>query len=233
MSKFWQKKYISKYTGAEIDAAVAAGSQVPEVTVEDAGMALVVDEEGKIVAGSAGTTVVANPTLAGTESALTGLEVGDTKYKVEQPINVVANPTLAGTEAALEGLQVGDTKYKVGGGDNIVHYEIPLTLQQYNSLNDNDTVTISGLTLSFTDIVEAIKAGIPVFISVILDTTYQSADLFSSFTFNITMVGDVPGDQITMGAFIRNFGTAYTLTSTISDNVITAVKIDIIYPSNN
>lgn len=29
-----------------------------------------------------GTTVVANPELAGTEDALTGLQVGDTKYKV-------------------------------------------------------------------------------------------------------------------------------------------------------
>ena len=50
MSKFWQKKYISKYTGEEIDAAVAAGSQVPEITVEDAGRILGVDAEGKIVA---------------------------------------------------------------------------------------------------------------------------------------------------------------------------------------
>lgn len=90
MSKFWQKKYISKYTGAEIDAAVAKAGDATKVT--------------------------ANPTLAGTEAALTGLEVGDTKYKVEQPINVVANPTLAGTESALEGLQVGDIKYKVEGG---------------------------------------------------------------------------------------------------------------------
>ena len=62
--------------------------------------------------------VVANPELAGTEAGLTSLEVGGTKYKVEQPINVVANPTLAGTEDNLTGLQVGDTKYKVpsGGG---------------------------------------------------------------------------------------------------------------------
>lgn len=30
----------------------------------------------------AGTTVIANPTLAGTEADLTGLQVGDTKYKV-------------------------------------------------------------------------------------------------------------------------------------------------------
>lgn len=31
-----------------------------------------------------GTNVVANPTLVGTETALTGLQVGDTKYKVPQ-----------------------------------------------------------------------------------------------------------------------------------------------------
>lgn len=56
MSKFWQKKYISKYTGAEIDAAVAKAGDLSKV--------------------------VANPTLAGTESALEGLQVGNTKYKV-------------------------------------------------------------------------------------------------------------------------------------------------------
>ena len=98
MSKFWQKKYISKYTGAEIDAAVAKAGDATKVT--------------------------ANPTLAGTEAALTGLEVGDTKYKVEQPINVVANPTLAGTEAALEGLQVGNTKYKVEQPVSVAAYPI-------------------------------------------------------------------------------------------------------------
>lgn len=82
MSKFWQKKYTSKYTGAEIDAAIAKAGTVPAVTSADEGKALVVDSEGKIVPGEAGTTVVANPTLAGTESALTGLQVGETKYKV-------------------------------------------------------------------------------------------------------------------------------------------------------
>ena len=71
---------------------------------------------------SGGTTVVANPTLAGTESSLSGLQVGDTKYKVDQPIEVVANPTLAGTESDLTGLQVGNTKYKVpSGGSGGVH----------------------------------------------------------------------------------------------------------------
>ncbi len=57
MSKFWQKKYISKYTGAEIDAAVAKAGTVPTVTAADVGNALVVDAEGKIVAGEAGTTI--------------------------------------------------------------------------------------------------------------------------------------------------------------------------------
>lgn len=37
----------------------------------------------ELIAGAEGTEVIANPTLAGTESALTGLQVGDTKYKVE------------------------------------------------------------------------------------------------------------------------------------------------------
>ena len=54
MSKFWQKKYISKYSGEEIDAAVAKADTVPAVTAADAGSALVVDEDGKIVAGAAG-----------------------------------------------------------------------------------------------------------------------------------------------------------------------------------
>ena len=58
-----------------------------------------------------GTEVVANPTLAGTEGDLTGLQVGDTKYKV--PDEVVANPTPGVDDTALTGLQVGDTKYKI------------------------------------------------------------------------------------------------------------------------
>ena len=91
---FWKKFYKSKYTGAEIDAAIAKAGDATKVT--------------------------ANPVLAGTEAALTGLEVGTTKYKVEQPINVVANPTLAGTEPPLTGLQVGNTKYKIDFQTNYI-----------------------------------------------------------------------------------------------------------------
>ena len=70
------------------------------------------------------TEVAANPTLAGTESNLEGLQVGSTKYKVPQGTPVEANPTLAGTEANLEGLQVGETKYKVGGGGGSHCYKV-------------------------------------------------------------------------------------------------------------
>ena len=63
--------------------------------------------------GGSGTEVIANPTLAGTEGDLTGLQVGGTKYKVSK---VVANPTLVGTETSLTGLEVNGVKYKAGGG---------------------------------------------------------------------------------------------------------------------
>lgn len=51
---------------------------IPTPTEDDAGKLLGVDEEGKYAL----TTVEANPTLTGTEAALTGLEVGDTKYQL-------------------------------------------------------------------------------------------------------------------------------------------------------
>lgn len=51
MSKFWQKKYTSKYSGAEIDAAVSKADTVPAVTEANFGDALVVNSAGKIVPG--------------------------------------------------------------------------------------------------------------------------------------------------------------------------------------
>lgn len=81
--------------------------------------------------------VKANPTLAGTEASLTGIQVGDTKYKVEQPINVVANPTLAGTEAGLESIEIGDTKYKIsGGGKQLYTHNI-----SFKTANDTSRAT--------------------------------------------------------------------------------------------
>lgn len=56
-------------------------------------------------------TVTANPTLSGTEPLLTGLEIGDDKYRA--PADVSADPDLDGTEPLLAGLQINDDKYKV------------------------------------------------------------------------------------------------------------------------
>lgn len=87
MSKFWQKKYISKHTGAEIDEAVEA-----------------------VLDGDVGTKVVANPTLAGTEAALTGLQVGDDKYAVggmTNPMTAAGDMIVGGTNGAPEKLVKG------------------------------------------------------------------------------------------------------------------------------
>ena len=68
------------------------------------------------------TPVVANPTVVGSESDLTSIQIGDTKYKVTGGggggSEVIANPTLVGDEDSLTGLEVDGTKYKVSGGSS-------------------------------------------------------------------------------------------------------------------
>lgn len=93
--------------------------------------------------------VTVNPTLAGTEPLLTGLQVGDDKYKAPDqtkiytsvagtepefkgiqvgeglvykvPAGAVANPALFGTEPLLTGLQIGLDKYKVPDPTKIIN----------------------------------------------------------------------------------------------------------------
>lgn len=93
--------------------------------------------------------VTANPTLAGTEPLLTGLQIGDDKYKAPDqtkiytsvagtepefkglqvgeglvykvPAGAVANPNLFGTEPLLDGLQIGNDKYKVPDPTKIIN----------------------------------------------------------------------------------------------------------------
>ena len=61
-----------------------------------------------------GTNVVANPTLAGTESALTGLQVGDTKYAVESGMT---NPMTTQGDLIVGGANGTPTRLGQGGQD--------------------------------------------------------------------------------------------------------------------
>lgn len=172
MSKFWQKKYISKYTGAEIDAAVA---------------------------------------------------------KAGDATQVVANPTLAGTEAALEGLQVGETKYKIeaggGGGGGALFYQIDLTDQQFSDLEDNGTVTVTGLNLVVDDIKSAILAGTPVLVNV--NYTMTTPVVMSAYKiFQITQLGtSTATSAIYAGFFDPANSSTFTLEGNTSGAAITSLTI--------
>lgn len=79
-------------------------SSLPEVTDADNGRVLTVVEGDWGVADAQGTEVVANPTLAGTEAELAGLQVGNTKYKVS---TVSITPT-AQDDGKVLGVVSGD-----------------------------------------------------------------------------------------------------------------------------
>lgn len=130
MSKFWQKKYTSKYTGAEIDAAVAKAGTVPAVTEADAGKALVVDEEGKIVAGEAGGGNVVKINLDATiddsdssEYVLTATGEFETNIK-EQLTNAYSNgSTIVFNITVTQGTEIIPT------GSSFVVIPVSLCLQ--------------------------------------------------------------------------------------------------------
>ena len=70
-----------------------------------------------------GTEVVANPTLAGTESALTGLQVGDTKYAV---VSGMTNPMTAVGDLIYGGISGNPTRLSnqaVTDGHRYLHYQ--------------------------------------------------------------------------------------------------------------
>lgn len=95
---------------------------------------LTMDGEGTFV------NVEANPVTAGTEAVLTGIQIGETKYRVVDTGTVVtANPVLAGTEAKLSGIQVGDTKYKVLDVDVVANPELAGTEAELTGLQVGDT----------------------------------------------------------------------------------------------
>lgn len=93
---FWKKFYKSKYTGAEIDAAVAKAGDATKVT--------------------------ANPTLAGTEAALTGLQVGDTKYKAGGVL-----PVIQFTQIELASIFTDIMTLIIGATDKLTNQQFVIT----------------------------------------------------------------------------------------------------------
>ena len=68
-------------------AGIETGAEVNEIDTITAGSNVTVSKSGKTVTisatGGGGTTVVANPTLTGSETNLTALQVGATKYGIK------------------------------------------------------------------------------------------------------------------------------------------------------
>lgn len=96
--------------------------------------------------GGGGTNVVANPTLAGTEPALTGLQVGDTKYAVTPDYEVhtyIENKTYTSADADYEQLLEDLTKKRVIKIDNCIY--IPCYLSNntmlYSTLQVNNNIS--------------------------------------------------------------------------------------------
>lgn len=97
-------------TSTQIEQVV----DLPVPTTDDEGKVLKVDAEGKweLAADAEGTVVVANPTLAGTEAELTGLQVGATKYKVPEGMQVLELTNESGT--------LTDEQFALAGSDNCI-----------------------------------------------------------------------------------------------------------------
>lgn len=116
---FWKKIFKSKYTGAEIDAAVAKADTVPAVTAADAGSALVVDEEGKIVAGAAGGRHV--NTLSDTAAAAiqTGIQ-GTLPTLISTGKAIYAQAILNTDETSFNTLESIETSLEAGTSTEVL-----------------------------------------------------------------------------------------------------------------
>ena len=120
-------------TSTQIEQVV----DLPVPTTDDEGKVLKVDAEGKweLSTDAEGTVVVANPTLAGTEADLVGLQVGATKYKVPQGMQLLELSAASGT--------LTNEQYALADGNNcVIKYE-----GHYYYKYDK-----AGTTLSYTSI---------------------------------------------------------------------------------
>ncbi len=131
---FWKKIFKSKYTGAEIDAAVAKAGTVPTVTSADEGKALVVDSEGKIVPGEAGANIEFNKIRSADKIALKIINAGDDDYipgctdvVYDEYVASIINKTL-GPYTKNPSANFNTT---VAGGNEAVRYDFPYIELQY------------------------------------------------------------------------------------------------------
>lgn len=102
-----------------------------------------------------------NPTLAGTEPNLTGLQMGDDKYANPEGTIVVANPTVSQDDATLTSLKIDDTNYKlpqlyeikVSFGDDLVEL-VCLSNHPINNIENitNSTVITNDMWLNLLEL---------------------------------------------------------------------------------
>ena len=103
--------------------------------------------EDTIYAIPEGTEVVANPTLAGTEAALNGLQVGDTKYKVEagSEIHTYTYGTISDTTLVSQLRDDITNKRNIIIGDNLytyIHYVSTNKIATYRLVYPNGATGI-------------------------------------------------------------------------------------------
>lgn len=142
--------YQSTHTGAQIDA----GIDLLDKNSATSGQVLTANGTGGASwqNASGGSTVEANPTLAGTEADLTGLSVNGTKYKVPSGGSgsgtVVANPSTNATEE-LSTIRIDGTTYSIGTGmvpivAKITQTGSPFTLTKVGNIPISDSSGLSG-----------------------------------------------------------------------------------------
>ena len=82
--------YNSSYTGAEVDASVAKTQAITKTPQQINDL----------------NQVIANPTLAGTEGMLEGLQVATTKYKLKNVIDATNDTSLLPSSANTTGVMI-------------------------------------------------------------------------------------------------------------------------------
>ena len=155
--------------------------------------------------------VTANPTLAGTEANLEGLQIGNTKFKVPtggggSGTEVIANPTLSGEETELTGLQVGNAKFKVATIDDAnasqnSTYSSEKIDTIANSKLDSSLATISGGAENLFDITASKSNWKP---ATTTGATYSDgAEATNTYTTNL-----IPANKTDKAKFKFNMTTA-------------------------